>query len=493
MTRLNYGTAGFRYHSDTIIEQVAPRIVYIIAHFCRTHSWDKMGLMITASHNPVDDNGIKLVNRSGEMLEEEYEKTIVDIINQSSTEFNNFSTCLRSLKYPFELVIGYDTRPSSNTILDTIICEGLKLNAHITIIGLTSTPLLHLHTQNPEVDHLEQTVNLFDGICHYNNPVYIDCANGVGYHIMECAKKYTNLDIKLTNKNNIDLLNDHCGAEYVHKTRSLPSNFESIKPYTLCASFDGDADRLIIFYTDKTGQVHILDGDKIGALITKFIVEYSDRLDHSISVGFIQTAYANGASTSYIKNKLQVDTCYTATGVKYLHRKAKEYDIGVYFESNGHGTVLFNNKTVEYLKKNYESNEYVNRLYNVYRLINQKVGDALFDLLCILYILEESCMSLESWNSLYDDYSVSNCKIYVKDKSIIKTNRDETKITHPVYIQDTIDGIIKCQQKNDPQVRAFIRPSGTEDCVRLYTEGSTPDSVNYTQAEILRYLEKVNL
>ena len=31
----------------------------------------------------------------------------------------------------------------------------------------------------------------------------------------------------------------------------------------------------------------------------------------------------------------------TPTGVKYLHEAAHHFDIGVYFEANGHGTVLF--------------------------------------------------------------------------------------------------------------------------------------------------------
>lgn len=31
------------------------------------------------------------------------------------------------------------------------------------------------------------------------------------------------------------------------------------------------------------------------------------------------------------------------TGVKYLHHKAKEFDIGIYFEANGHGTVTKDN------------------------------------------------------------------------------------------------------------------------------------------------------
>ena len=36
---------------------------------------------------------------------------------------------------------------------------------------------------------------------------------------------------------------------------------------------------------------------------------------------------------------LQVPVYCTKTGVKHLHRKAQEFDVGVYFEANGHGTV----------------------------------------------------------------------------------------------------------------------------------------------------------
>lgn len=35
------------------------------------------------------------------------------------------------------------------------------------------------------------------------------------------------------------------------------------------------------------------------------------------------------------------------TGVKHLHHKALEYDIGIYFEANGHGTVIFSNSARE--------------------------------------------------------------------------------------------------------------------------------------------------
>lgn len=43
-----------------------------------------------------------------------------------------------------------------------------------------------------------------------------------------------------------------------------------------------------------------------------------------------------------------MDPVFAATGVKNLHEKAEHYDIGIYFEANGHGTVIFND---DYLDK----------------------------------------------------------------------------------------------------------------------------------------------
>jgi phosphoacetylglucosamine mutase len=40
----------------------------------------------------------------------------------------------------------------------------------------------------------------------------------------------------------------------------------------------------------------------------------------------------------------------TATGVKWLHAAAHKFDVGVYFEANGHGTVLFSKEACEKLQ-----------------------------------------------------------------------------------------------------------------------------------------------
>jgi phosphoacetylglucosamine mutase len=62
-----------------------------------------------------------------------------------------------------------------------------------------------------------------------------------------------------------------------------------------------------------------------------------------VKVAVVQTAYANNApSTNYTKQVLRLEVALTPTGVKHLHKKAEQYDIGIYFEANGHGTILFN-------------------------------------------------------------------------------------------------------------------------------------------------------
>ena len=65
-------------------------------------------------------------------------------------------------------------------------------------------------------------------------------------------------------------------------------------------------------------------------------------------VGVVQTAYANGASTAYLAG-LGLAVVRTPTGVKHLHAAAGAFDAGIYFEANGHGTVLFGQHLVQRL------------------------------------------------------------------------------------------------------------------------------------------------
>jgi phosphoacetylglucosamine mutase len=137
------------------------------------------------------------------------------------------------------------------------------------------------------------------------SPLLIDCANGVGALIAEKFKVYLGdaFAINLVNAaiHTPGALNNACGADFVKVNQKLPPSI-SLEPGQRACSVDGDADRLIYYYADERGQFHMLDGDKITALVASFIVELvkAAGLDEQIKIGVIQTAYANGSSTKYL-------------------------------------------------------------------------------------------------------------------------------------------------------------------------------------------------
>lgn len=133
-------------------------------------------------------------------------------------------------------------------------------------------------------------------------------------------------------------------------------------------------------------NIDLIDGDKILSLFAVFIKEQLDVLYKGsdsnnkppVRLGIVQTAYANGASTAYLK-WLGLEVVFTPTGVKYLHKKAAEYDIGIYFEANGHGTVLFSENFLSGLEC--RSNELASAssgalatLYATYRLTKSSLS-----------------------------------------------------------------------------------------------------------------------
>ena len=73
------------------------------------------------------------------------------------------------------------------------------------------------------------------------------------------------------------------------------------------------------------------------------------------------------------------------TGVKHLHHAAVEhFDIGIYFEANGHGTVVFSKKYEEFaLQQQSNGNPFFVKLH---QLINPAVGDALCDMLLVVIL-----------------------------------------------------------------------------------------------------------
>lgn len=188
----------------------------------------------------------------------------------------------------------------------------------------------------------------------------------------------------------------------------------------------------------------------------------------------MQTAYANGASTHYITDSLKLPVLCTATGVKHLHHAATRFDIGVYFEANGHGTVLFGPKAVKQLTYAHEPQTpaqaaALNTLKALLDLINQAVGDALSDLLLVEVILAHKGWTMTEWLRTYVDLPNRLVRVEVKDRGIFKTTDAERKLEEPKGIQTQIDDLVNKYKAG----RSFARASGTEDAVRVYAEAST--------------------
>ena len=158
------------------------------------------------------------------------------------------------------------------------------------------------------------------------------------------------------------------------------------------------------------------------------------------------------------------------TGVKYLHHAAERFDVGVYFEANGHGTVLFSEETQKTLATHEPStpaqSTALNHLRNLVQVINQTVGDALSDLLLVETVLAHKSYSGFEWDSLYVDLPNRLVKVVVADRHVFQTEDAERRLVNPKGLQTKIDEVVKRFEGG----RSFVRPSGTEDVVRVYAE-----------------------
>ena len=257
------------------------------------------------------------------------------------------------------------------------------------------------------------------------------------------------------------------------KQRAPPSSKAAV--LDRCASLDGDADRLIYYFLDEGNTFRLLDGDRIATLAASFIGDLarSAGIAQNLKIGVIQTAYANGASTDYIEKVLKLPSVCTNTGVKHLHHAALRFDVGVYFEANGHGTITFSENALKTIKNTEPQSpaqqRSLDRLQGLTDLINQAVGDAISDMLLVEAILAHKGWSPKEWLGTYTDLPSRLVRVEVADRSIFKAYDAERKLESPPGLQTKVDSLMSRYNKG----RSFARASGTEDAVRVYAEAAS--------------------
>jgi len=380
-------------------------------------------------------------------------------------------------------------------------------------------------------------------------PLVVDCANGVGAlaaaALAPAFADAVTLSLRNTGATAAEAaaLNEGCGAEHAQKARLPPAGFAApADAGARCASLDGDADRLV-YHTFRAadGAWRLLDGDKIACLVAAFLADAlaaaglavvgapaagGEHGAHAaprgwdaasawrgsplealealraapVSVGIVQTAYANGASTDYIRGTLKLPVVVAKTGVKFVHAAASAFDVGVYFEANGHGTVLFAPAFAARLEAavlglgpaalaealgghaaGAAAAAALARLFWSSRLINQAVGDALSDALFAEAVLALKGWSVADWDALYEDLPSRQDKVAVPDRAAFVPTPDETRCLAPAAAQAAIDALVAAT----PRGRAFARPSGTEDVVRVYAEAATQAAADKLCADVI--------
>ena len=236
-----------------------------------------MGIMITASHNPYYDNGLKLFGPDGMKLSDRIEK-IEKLIDARITKQLTNPKFLGRVK---RLENGND--------------KYIKI----------------LKNNFPNNFHLKGT------------RIVLDCANGASYKaapklLKELGAKVIPIGVKPNGLN----INDKCGSTYPSKIKLAVKKFKA----HVGISFDGDADRIIM--CDERGK--IIDGDQIIAMLAR-----RWKLKGILRGGVIGTLMSNYGLEKFLKRE-KIKFFRAKVGDRYVKEKMKKFNFNLGGEQSGH-------------------------------------------------------------------------------------------------------------------------------------------------------------
>lgn len=196
--------------------QIGPMPTPAIAFLTQNMRCDA-GIMLSASHNPFEDNGVKFFNHLGDKLQQDCEKEIEEIFYND--ELINQSQCI-----------------------------GKEIGSSKRIDDVIGRYIVHIKSTFPKELNLNSL------------RIVLDCANGAAYKVAPTVLQELGAEVIVLNNNpNGFNINDECGALHPHKIAKYVKEYRA----DIGIALDGDADRLVV--VDETGAV--IDGDKlIGAL-----------------------------------------------------------------------------------------------------------------------------------------------------------------------------------------------------------------------------------
>ena len=237
-----------------------------------------MGIMITASHNPYYDNGLKLFGPDGMKLSDKIEKKIEKLIDAKNT---------KQLTDP-KLLGRVKRLEDGNEKYIRILKSNFPKNFHLK--GMK---------------------------------IVLDCANGASYKaapklLRDLGAKIISMGIKPNGLN----INKKCGSTYPSKLKFAVKKYKA----NLGISFDGDADRIIM--CDENGK--IIDGDQIIAMLAR-----RWKSKKILKGGVIGTLMSNFGLEKFLKNE-KIRFYRSKVGDRHVKEKMKKYNFNLGGEQSGH-------------------------------------------------------------------------------------------------------------------------------------------------------------
>ena len=250
-----------------------------ISFFTASENFDA-GVVISASHNPYEDNGIKIFNHQGFKLSDAIESTIeskvLDEVLDSNKSLSNRIGVIKKFNSPHDKYIEF----LKNYLPRNFALKGMK--------------------------------------------IVLDCSNGATYAVAPRLFEELGATVRTicTSPNGTNI-NDGCGSEH---TKNLCSAVVE-QGADIGFAFDGDGDRLIA--VDSNGQT--VTGDQILAVCAKFMKD-NGRLQNNMAVS---TVMSNVGLRQTLK-KLEINHIMADVGDRYVLEAMKQHKAVIGGEDSGH-------------------------------------------------------------------------------------------------------------------------------------------------------------
>ncbi len=257
-----------------------------IAYLVRKYKADA-GVMISASHNPVEDNGIKFFNGNGYKLSDELEDRIEKLIQD---DFQGI-----------EMPIGENIGKSSSK------SDAIE-------------------------DYVEFVTGTIDGDLK-GLKIALDCANGAAYKSAVDAFRKLKAEVLVINNDPDGInINKDCGSTHPEHLMEYVVNNKC----DLGLAFDGDADRCMA--VDENGK--LVDGDFILAICSKYLKEKNKLFENTVVV----TVMSNMGLDIALDN-LGIKSVKTKVGDRYVLEEMRNKGYRLGGEQSGHIIFLEHNTT----------------------------------------------------------------------------------------------------------------------------------------------------